>query len=84
MLTKNERQAQYKLVEAVQKRRATNLQYCMRQAGSWAQLAKWTGDSPQLLMMIAGDNRSRSFSELMARRLEQRLGLGSGWMDEKH
>jgi hypothetical protein len=83
MLTKQDRKNQYKEFEAVFKRRRDNLNSCMLQAGSWKELARWTGESESMLVQVAGGAPVRTIGEKFARKIEQRLGLTQGWLDQK-
>jgi hypothetical protein len=84
MLTKQDRKNQYKGIEEVFKRRRDNLNSCMLLAGSWTELAKLTGESVSMLVQVAGGAPVRTMGEKFARKIEQRLGLPLGWLDNKH
>jgi hypothetical protein len=84
MLTKQDRKNQYKGIEEVFKRRRDNLNSCMLAVGSWAELARLTGESSSMLVQVAGGAPVRTMGEKFARKIEQRLGLAPGWLDAPH
>jgi hypothetical protein len=84
MLTKEDRKNQYKALEATFRRRAENLRKCRDAAGSWSELARWTGETEPMLVQVGSDNAVRTIGEKFARKIEQRLGLAPGWLDNKH
>jgi len=84
MLTKRDRIAGYKALEEVFKTRRANIARFKEVAGSWNDLARLCGQSPQLLVNIAGPNPNRSISERLARALEDALQLPAGWLDQRH
>jgi hypothetical protein len=84
MLTKRDRTALQKAVEAVFKVRRENLHALMIRAGGWTELGKWTAQSAAFLVACAGPNPSRTIGEKLARSLEVNLGLKSGWLDQSH
>jgi len=84
MLTKQDRKNQYKGIEEVFKRRRDNLSSCMVAVGSWTELAKLTGESVSMLVQVGGPAPVRTMGEKFARKIEQRLGLAPGWLDQKH
>jgi hypothetical protein len=82
--TQRDRVAGYKAIEEVQRVRIENIRFCMEQAGSWHELARWTGMQATFLCQVAGPNPKRSVGEQLARSLEFSLGLPALWMDAKH
>jgi hypothetical protein len=84
MLTKQDRKNQYKGIEELFKRRRDNLNSVMQQAGSWRELARWTGESESMLIQVGGPSPVRTLGEKFARKIEQRLGLAPGWLDAPH
>jgi hypothetical protein len=84
MLTKRDRTAMYKGLEEVQRLRIANVRFCQQTAGSWEELARWSGKSAQLLVNVAGPHPRRSIGESLARSLEFSLGLPALWFDQKH
>lgn len=82
MLTAKDHRATYKAIEAVRLTRIRNLRKCMDSAGSWEELARWTGVTAATLKMIAGPRPVRNMGEKLARSLEASLGLESGWLDQ--
>jgi hypothetical protein len=84
MLSKADRAAGYKQIERVRKCRRNNLRALAAQYISWRQFAAVVGESPSLLSQIAGGNPTRAIGEELARKLEERLGLTTGYLDEPH
>ena len=84
MLTKRDRVAAYKLIEEVQRCRYANVRLLLERAGGVTPLARMAGVSIALLNNIGGPNPTRQIGEYLARKLELSLGLGRGWLDEKH
>jgi hypothetical protein len=82
MLTKRDRKVANKALEAVQRARVKNLRFCKETAGSWEELARWTGKPPHFLLMLGSDNPKRSIGEKLARSIEASLGLAAGWLDQ--
>ena len=81
MRTKRDRAAANKALEAVQRARVKNLNFCKETAGSWEELARWTGKAPHFLLVLGGDHPKRAMGEKLARSIEQNLGVEPGWMD---
>lgn len=68
--------------------RLRNLQNLARQYGSQRKLADAVDTSPayisQILNKILANGRPRSIGNDFARKIEQKLALGHGWMDTPH
>lgn len=61
--------------------RRANLQDLAKQHGSLERLAELTGSAPGHLSQI--NNGTRNMGPRVARRFEQKLSLGAGWMDTR-
>jgi hypothetical protein len=85
MLTQRDHNARYKALETLRKTRIRNLRRLREQYNhSWAELARALGQSSSFLIAIAGPNPRRNIGEKLARDLEGKLGLKSGWLDTTH
>lgn len=84
MLSKQDRATQYLDIETLRQTRIENVRLLADAAGSWVQLSKVTGRSESFLVAIAGPNPRRNIGEVLARDIERRLTLQTGWLDESH
>lgn len=84
MLTIKDREAKWKAVEKLRRLRAENLRLLKRMYDSWQMLAAATGKDPSFLCALARENPTRVIGEVLARDIEARLKLPSGWLDQTH
>ena len=84
MRTPKEQKAMYKQIQESRRVRIENVKFLKDQLGSWAELGRALGKSPEFLIQIAGDNSRRSIGEALARNIEQSAGVPSGWLDIRH
>lgn len=72
-------------MKSVYEIRRENLRQLMRQWGGPTSMAKKLGHSNgSYLAQLAGPHPSREVSEKVAREIEGKLGLPSGWLDDEH
>lgn len=81
MLQDKERRARLKGIERVRLIRIENLRRLCEMHGSWTALGRLTGHSSSFYGQVAGPNPRRTIGEVLARDIEQCLGLPSGWLD---
>lgn len=72
-----------KALETTQRTRVANLRILVAQYGNLAQLGRRLGYASRASVSLMF-NGERPITERTARRIEERLGLAAGWMDEKH
>jgi hypothetical protein len=64
--------------------RRKNLRELVRKADSGAAFAKQADIAPSLLSQILSQNPTRNIGDKLARKIEERLRLPSGWLDSNH
>ncbi len=64
--------------------RRKNLRELVDKADSGAAFAKQADMAPSLLSQILSQNPSRNVGDRLARKIEERLRLPSGWLDSAH
>lgn len=84
MLTKQERTAARRALEATRKMRVKNLRLLADHYQSWAELGRRCSKSPTFLTAIAGPNPRRECGEELARTIEHALDLPAGFLDKTH
>jgi hypothetical protein len=84
MRTKRDHTAIYKQIQELQRTRIDNLRKAAESAGGWEKLAKFLGVSQPFLSQLCGPNPARAFSEKVARKFEESMGVPFGWLDTRH
>jgi hypothetical protein len=84
MLTKADRQQQYKALERIREIRIENIRKLRDRYGSWAALSRALGLHLAYLTHIAGPNPRKAIGEEFARNVEVTLKLPTHWLDNVH
>jgi hypothetical protein len=64
--------------------RRKNLRALVERTDSGAAFAKQADIAPSLLSQILSQNPTRNIGDRLARKIEDKLGLASGWLDSIH
>lgn len=69
------------LLETVFRTRRDNMRRLIEAYRTQAEVAAVMGWNPSLVTHIAGENATRSIGEKLARDIEAKFGLKTGWLD---